>query len=173
MSEGQQFGGKAFAVIGGTGRGKTTFVSKQLAKVHKNSIALYDVNREKLYKPFTAGDLPNIDNFVERTSRMRNALIVYEEATIFFSNRGHDQTLKDILVRKRHTNNTVFLVFHSLRDVPNYVYRLCNYVVLFKTNDSGGFVKSNFKDERLSALYERVRSAEDEHHFEIFDIYGR
>lgn len=165
--------GKAFLIVGGTGRGKTSFVARCLSKVNKTAIALYDVNNETAYKPYTlAGDLPTIEAFTEKTTRLRDAVIVYEEATIFFSNRGNNDSLREILVRKRHTNNTIFLVFHSLRNIPRYVYDLCNFVVLFKTNDSGKLVDANFQDERLSTCFERVKNNKDFHYFEMFDIYG-
>lgn len=163
--------GKAFLIVGGTGRGKTSFIAKCLTKVNRNAIALFDVNNEPVYKPFITGPLPTIEEFTEKTARLSNAVIVYEEATIFFSNRSSNDFLRSILVRKRHTCNTVFLVFHSLRTIPRYVYDLCNYVVLYKTNDSRSLVEGKFNDERLTACFDRVMSAPDFHYSETFSIY--
>ena len=163
--------GKAFLVVGGTGTGKSTFTEGCLKQVNKSAILLYDVNNENRYKPYVTGPLPTIETFVEKTTTVQNAFIVYEEATIFFSNRSSNDSLREILVRKRHTNNTVFLLFHSLRTIPRYVYDLCNYVILFKTNDSRGLVESKFNDERLTACFLRVQQNKDTHYVENFSIY--
>lgn len=161
--------GKAFIVVGGTGRGKSTFVKKCLDKVNKDAILLYDVNNE--YSVYYPHPFLPIEQFTEKSTTVRSAVIVYEEATIFFSNRSSNDSLREILVRKRHTNNTIFLVFHSLRNVPRYVYDLCNYVVLHKTNDSKSLVESKFDDERLTKVFDRVLKNTDPHYAELFSIY--
>lgn len=163
--------GKAFIIVGGTGSGKTTFVKACLNKVNKNAIYLSDVNNEytDYYKePFEE----NIEKFAEKSTKLSNAVIVFEEATIFFSNRSSSDSLRTLLVRKRHTNNTIFLVFHSLRTIPRYVYDLSNYVILFKTNDSKSLVFDKFKDERLLTTFLSVQNSKDLHYSEMFDIYG-
>lgn len=163
-------GGKAFLIIGGTGRGKSTFARKRLKNVDKRALMIYDVNNEHtdLYdKPFV-----DFETFINISSKVRNAVLFYEEATIFFSNRGGShKKMIDILVRKRHTNNTIFLIFHSLRTVPRDIIDLCNYIVLFKTNDSQSLVDSKFKRDDISALFSRVYNAKDHYYHEIYSLY--
>jgi adenylate kinase family enzyme len=160
---------KAFIIVGGTGAGKTTFVKKSLDKVDKRSIMLYDINAE--YKDYFEKPLLNIEDFAEKASHIENAVIVFEEATIFFSNRSSNDYVREILVRKRHTKNVIFLVFHSLRTIPRYIYDLCNYVVLFKTNDSRTLIDNKFTDDRLTQVFERVKKSKNPHYCEIFSIY--
>lgn len=166
--------GKAFIVCGGTGTGKTTFMKKCLDKVSKSALMVYDVNAEykQYYQwPNTSEPLPDVTDFLDVAKRVSDGVLVFEESTIFFSNRSSDETLKRILVRKRHTNITVFLLFHSLRTIPRYVYDLCNRVVLFKTNDSENLVWEKFKDKELVATFNLINNSSDPHASKIFDIY--
>lgn len=160
---------KAILVVGATGTGKTTYNKKCLGKVSPKSIHLYDVNNE--YKDYYKKPFIPFTDFMNQAKNIENGVIVFEEATIFLNNRLCNQDLIDILVRKRHTNNTVFMVFHSLRNVPRYVYDLSNIVVLHKTNDSEKSVHSKFEDERLTEVFKQVNSHNDKHYNEIFAIY--
>lgn len=150
-------GGKSFIIVGATGMGKTTFTKNALKKLHKDSILLYDVNNE--YKDIYPKPFIKFEKFCELSERVSNAVIVFEEATIFLDSRGNNFSLKDVLVRKRHTNNTIFLVFHSLRLVPRYIFDLSNYVVLHKTNDSESLVSSKFENELLTKAFLEVKNA--------------
>jgi DNA helicase HerA-like ATPase len=148
-------GGKAFIIVGGTGMGKTTFTKKCLEKVNPKARLVYDVNNE--YRELINYPLMKFDEFCNLTTRTKNAFIVYEEATIFLNNRSSNSLLIDILVRKRHTNNTIFLVFHSLRSVPRYIFDLCNYCVLHKTNDNENLVENRFENETLTKSFLAIR----------------
>lgn len=151
-------GGKAVIVVASTGMGKTTLVKNYLQQVSKECLWLYDVNNE--YTDFLVPDykLPKFDMFCEKAANLKQAVIVFEEATIFLSNKGSNRILVDILVRKRHTNNLVFLVFHSLRSVPKYLLDLCNYLILLKTNDPEHIVKSFDNDSLLEGYAEIKKS---------------
>jgi len=162
---------KAFLIVGGTGTGKSTFVKKHLDTIDKKAIFLYDVNAE--YKPYFPFPLIELEDFADKATKIENGVIVFEEATIFFSNRSSSDALRKLLVRKRHTNVVVFLIFHSLRTIPRYVYDLCNFVVLFRTNDSRQLIETKFDDERLTDVFDRVQrlSKKQPHYHELFSIY--
>jgi hypothetical protein len=163
--------GKCFIIAGGTGTGKTTFLMERLENINKNALHLYDVNNE--YTSFYGKEFTDFETFAKTGTKLKNAVQVYEEATIFLSNRGSNDNIRDILVRKRHTNCTIFFVFHSMRTVPKWVYDLSNYVVLFKTNDSEGTIDKKFENELFTECFLRVqqKSKVDSHYFEIFSIY--
>ena len=161
--------GKSIIVVGGTGTGKSTFIKDRLKKVHKNSIHLYDVNKEYVdfyNKPFTS-----FEKFAKTSQKISDGVLVYEEATIFLSNKGANDAVRDVLVRKRHTNNTIFFIFHSLRTVPRWIFDLSNFVVVFKTNDSEGFIDSRFENELLTACFKEVNTNPDKHYHKVFSIY--
>jgi ABC-type Mn2+/Zn2+ transport system ATPase subunit len=156
----------AIAIIGTTGTGKTTFVKDRLKNANKNSIYLYDVNNE--YTEFYDYPFVSMDLFLEKAIKLKNAVIVFEEATIFFSNKSSNKEITELLVRKRHTKNTIFLIFHSLRSVPRNITDLVNHLIIFKTTDSEQVVKNKFSDDRITDVFNRVKDHKDKHFFEIF-----
>ena len=161
-------GGQSVIIVGGTGVGKTTFIKERLKKVHPKALLLYDVNNE--YTDIIKAPLIDFKKFTEIATRVKNGVIVFEEATIFLNNKGSNADLYDILVRKRHTNNTIFLVFHSFRFIPSYIYNLCNRVIVFKTNDPRTLVDSKFNDENLTVVYDVVNAGPKYAHKE-YQIY--
>lgn len=143
---------KTFLIIGHTGRGKSTKVKEILSGLYCDKL-IYDVNNEHN----TGKPLPNINDFLTLAKKKVNTAIVFEEATIFFSNRGRSEEVIDLLVRKRHTNNIIILLFHSIRSVPNYIFELIDYIILFKTNDNEKLIHDKFKDnEEFIKLYNTV-----------------
>lgn len=151
-------GGKAIIVVGGTGMGKTTFVKKCLSMVNKELICLYDPNDE--YHDFREPNyiLPEFDVFCMRVNSLRQSVIVYEEASMFLSNRGSNTHVLRQLVQKRHKQNTFFLVFHSVRKIPKYLLDMCNMIVLHKTADPLEIVESLDCPE-LTAAFIELKSA--------------
>jgi DNA helicase HerA-like ATPase len=145
-------GGKALIIVGMTGSGKSTLVKKYIAPVARSRLWLHDVNGE--YFP-DEPEIP-IDDFITVAAKLRESVIVFEEATIFFSNRGSNKIMRDILVRKRHRHNCIILVFHSIRSIPVYIFDLCNYVTLFRTNDTEDLVRT--KNPLLLNAFEKVKN---------------
>ena len=111
---------KAFILVGSTGCGKTYFTKQLLKTVHKNALLIFDVNNEwKEYYPYPFD--ADIDKFLEKANKVRKGVILIEDATAFLSNRGRSDLLTKILVAKRHTQNTIILLFHSMRSIPKYI----------------------------------------------------
>lgn len=144
---------RAFIIVGNTGRGKSTSARKLLhnAKNAGKKIIVYDPNAE--YKEFYSSDFLSVSAFMDKVKNEKNAFILFEEATIFFSNRGYNDILVDLLVRKRHSNNEIVLLFHSLRSIPTYILELCNFLILYKTTDRENYISKTFEgfDEILAA----------------------
>jgi len=151
--------GSAILVVGARGMGKTTYIKNMLNKVHPSARIVYDVNGE--YSDFYKEKFnTDFEMFVEKTNKVRNAVIVFEEATIFLSYGGSPQAVRELLVKARHTGNTIIFVFHSLRSIPRYLFDLCNYVVLHKTNDSEGVVQYKFENEEFTEIFLKVKNAD-------------
>lgn len=154
---------KAIIIVGGTGCGKTHFTKGIIKKYHKDALHIFDVNNE--YSDFTTRPFnPDIDEFLEDAYNMKGALILVEDATAFLSNRGRSDLLTKIMVAKRHTKNTIILLFHSFRAIPKYIIDLSNVVVIFKTNDSLKIVESLERDE-LTEAWQQVQTAAKGHKF--------
>lgn len=147
-----RIGGKAFIIVGMTGSGKSTLVKHLIQKVSTSQLWINDINGE--YFP----DRPYIptDKFLQETLKLKRCVIVFEEATIFFSNRGNIKEMRELLVRKRWTESIIFMIFHSIRTIPHYIYDLCNGVYVFRTNDSRDLVVN--KHEILLSAYDKVQN---------------
>lgn len=162
--------GTGHIIVGATGTGKTTFVKKLLVKVrNKQSLFVYDINQE--YTDFYPEPLLSFDEFIKNMSKLSNSVQVYEEATIFLDARSTNEYLRSVLVRKRHQNNYVFLNFHSLRQVPLWVYNLSTHITVFKTNDSENLVKSRFQDDKLTEIFNSVQNSRQKYFNKTLKIY--
>ncbi len=153
--------GKTFLFIGMRGMGKTTLVKKTLAGAHPDSLLIFDPNGE--YTSFTNGRPPitNFKLFAQKAMQVENAVIVVEEATVFLNNRGFNVDFLEVVVRARHTNNSIICVFHTLKSVPKYIFDLCNYVILLKTgmSDNEDYVRKQFDHELLTQAFIEIRDA--------------
>lgn len=136
-----------YLICGQTGSGKTFYIENELLPeiiLKKYDIFIFDVNNE--YQIKNKYSFVGMDDFLEKVENIKNSCIVFEEATAFFNNRGAaGQTLINLIVRKRHQNNILVFVFHSLRQIPVYVFDFCNYLILFRTNDREDIVRNKFK----------------------------
>ena len=165
--------------IGRPRTGKTTVTKNLLEKIceqgRMNDIIIYDVNDE--YREFYNRPFVTYDEFIKKFERsknkpiIKNKIIVFEEATIFFSNRSEEQILKELLVTKRHTKNTIILNFHSIRSIPRYVCDLTNYIILFKTNDTEDIVKQKIDNPKFLEVFKEVNSNPDNHFNRTFNMY--
>lgn len=157
----------AVAIVGTTGTGKTTHV-KELIRKSKGNFIVYDVNNEY----GTREELPTIEDFMKAANRKRNCLIIFEEATIFFSNRSTNKDLRELLVRKRHTNNFIVLVFHSIRTIPKEITDLLDFIYLRKTNDTEQIIDYKFgQNESLLRSFNQVKQSNDR--FKCIEVYLR
>jgi len=136
--------------IGRTGAGKTT-AAKKIIEASNREALIYDVNNE-YGKP-----LIEFDEFLKKGKEALNTCIVFEEATIFLSSNKSAAAMRDILVRKRHTNNVIILNFHSLRGVPTYLLELTDLIVMLQTNDNPTLINQKFKDyPEIIETFEKV-----------------
>lgn len=170
--------GKAMAIVGARGMGKTSTVRELLTHVHPDARLVYDVNGE--YKDLFTYPLMTFDQFNKKANQVQNAFIVFEEATIFLNNRGNNMDVTEMLVRARHTNNTILFVFHSFRSVPRYLFDLLDYVIILKTNDNPDIIEQKFESPEFTAAFMEIKNApflknESGRQYspkKIFSIYG-
>ncbi len=161
---------KCHIVVGATGTGKTTYVKDNLSKVpNKDSIIVYDVNNE--YSEFYDYEFIDYKTFLKNLTTVKNSVVVLEESTIFLGVRGDIEDIRNILVRKRHTKNYIFLCFHSLRSVPRYIYDMADYITVFKTNDTEKRVSQTFEDDRLTDIVRECKESDNKHIYKFLQIY--
>lgn len=155
---------KAFILVGGTGCGKTHFSKQCLQQINPNALLVFDVNNE-YYDYYNVPFDPDIDKFLSKAYKVKNAFILIEDATAFLSNRGRSDLLTKVLVSKRHSKNTIFLLFHSFRAIPKYIFDLCTHVVIFNTNDPVEIVENGFQNNGLTNAFLSIRKQCENHPF--------
>lgn len=164
---------KVIAIIGRKRAGKTTLTSALIKKLAMPKTFVYDVNNEYTRKFGVKNDYQgeiSPDLFLHVASKQKNSCLVFEEATTYFSNKGREKELVDLIYRSRHTNNVIILVFHSLADYPRYIFSGTDFIALFKTNDFRQSLDNKFrKNERFIAIYDRVRVHPSPNFFEFFE----
>lgn len=157
-------------IVGATGTGKTYLIKKMLNAVpNKHSIIVYDVNNE--YSDIFPYPFMDFETFTQKAKHINKGVIVFEEATIFLNNRSCNREINELLVRKRHSLNYVVLVFHSMRSIPRYIYELCNYITVFKTNDSPDMTARELKDERIEGIMNEVKENKNPYQNRTLKIY--
>jgi len=155
--------GKLWVVCGFTGTGKTTLVKNMIRKIPDPII--YDVNNEYGKPQYYRDALPPINEWLNYVnSNVRKKIVIIDEATIFFNMQNSAKSLTEMLVRKRHTQNTYILNFHFLSSVPNHILAFTNYFVLFKTKERPDLVESKYKNEPMIwQAYNDLNANPDKH----------
>lgn len=148
--------GAVILIAGSRGMGKSYTAKSLLKKVHPDARLVLDPQAEY-------GDLYNrppmtFENFERAMLQVKNAVILVEEATIFLSNRGYNNNVVDLLVSSRHRGNTIIFVYHTLKDIPKYIYGLANSIILLKTNDIADDIKKRFGDDKLLTKFLELKA---------------
>ena len=172
---------KVIGIIGKKRAGKTTITANFIKQLNRPRNFIYDVNNEYERKLNIKNDYTgkiDIESFLavldpDKPNAVKNACIVFEEATSYFSSKGRENILIKIISRSRHYNNAVILIFHSLGGFPPYIYPFIDYVVLFKTNDFYNTLDNKFrKNEQFIKKYNEVKLSNDPHKFVFFENEG-
>ena len=156
-------------IVGSTGQGKT-FYTKKLLEGKKTLI--FDVNNEygeeneslankSDYIKFTPNQtismqskkIPpraryidcKIKEFIDIATLCTNRFIVFEDATGFLKGRT-SETMDQLMQKRRHTNNSIILLFHSIDSIPPRIMQFANYLILYKTQDEEKKVKSKYSN---------------------------
>jgi hypothetical protein len=141
-----------FCNVGRRKSGKTHLTKQLLNKLKKKGYTdflIYDPNGE--YTEFYTGELLPIKDFLKKAVEVKDTIVVFEEATIFFRHAPDEEVL-NLCVRSRHRKgekglgNFIIFNFHSLRSVPLYILDHLDVIQIKKTNDNTANVKTKFKD---------------------------
>ena len=168
--------GKVIAIIGKKGSGKTTSaieLIESMEDVYEGSVFIYDSVGE--YKQRGVDNkyqgLLDHELFIDQASTKYNSIIVCEEAAEYLSltNKGGRAKFMKMLQTSRHNNNLVIIIFHQIRDLPEWIYGRLDQIWLYKTSDFASTMGRKFSgNEDFMKVYESVKKNEDEHYFEIF-----
>ena len=133
--------GKAYVVLGATGTGKTSLVLQEFVNRLNDKRRLYVYDRQREYG---VGFDSTFEEWLEKAPERQNSLIVIEEATINLSVHRDFQEIRELLVDKRHNNNVIILVFHTLARVPDSVIHLIDGWYMFPTHDNNKKVRTKY-----------------------------
>lgn len=85
----------------------------------------------------------NVKTFIDIVKTKRNTICVFEEATAFLEGKTK-QEIREIMISRKHTGNTLIFVFHSVNACPPRIVELSDYCVLYRTNDNFKIIKSKY-----------------------------
>ena len=161
--------------VGRKRSGKTTetieIVENELERNPSRHLEIYDINAEysELYtKPFL-----DFDKFLDTVFPLKRSLIVFEEATIFFTPRGGvDKKMLEKFIRTRHQENIIMLNFHSWGQVPKDVLSMADFVIVRKTNDSEKTLKDKTDNEKLIKAFRKVKESDNNYYKLTINLYG-
>jgi len=128
-------------VIGQRRTGKSTKIKRIISTINAQKY-IYDVRNEY----YTDGFNMSMDEFLEIVQNIKESVIVFEEATIFFKGTTN-KIMRDILTGCSHNKNFIILAFHSFRAVPVDILELVDYIAYGKTKDRASLIYEKYKDD--------------------------
>lgn len=143
--------GKVCCLVGETGVGKTTYVKEFVAESEKKLIGYCRIREDIDLKGHIH---TNFVDFINECNSVTNHHIFIDEAFTCLPKRIlikpdkpeniHNQ-IADLLVNARKLNNWVWIIYHSLSQVPTeWIIPYLNYFVRFQTNDQINYQKTRF-----------------------------
>ncbi len=161
---------RVVAIVGGTHRGKSTYIKAHLRnpKGGFRPHIINDIKGEygKGFKKYhDSGDRDGFIAYVDQN--VKNSIVVLEEASFYLSNRHYSSAAEKLLVNKWKSQNTYFIVYHSIRKIPLAVYDYLDYMVLFKTRDLLPNIK-NAPPEVLSGFEDVNQKSRSNKHYHKF-----
>lgn len=140
---------KAIILVAEKGRGKTTEAFDIVKQFSNKDLYVYD--RQGQYKHFTNNKikgLPSMEQFLQIIKPVKNAVIIFEEATIFFSNKGREEIVIEKLVSNFHESNVIVFIFHSIRTIPIEIADQVDFMKVWHTNDRRTLIANKYKDDQ-------------------------
>lgn len=139
-----------YLLIGNQGTGKTTIADKLAAASNKRRIVV-DTDAHPFYADYPVVNITGLKTFKGNKCRcedanedelftilnayQRNAFIIFEDAFKYIS-PNMSKAVISFIIDKRKRNFDICFMFHSLADVPPYLCKNYQRMILFKTQDN-------------------------------------
>lgn len=138
-------------IIGGRGTGKTTYLKEKILKVNRlPKVLVMDTFPHPSYEDFqiipgeklrllkkgnkrVIGSNTN-ENLDAINQYYKNGLLVFEDCTKYIKANVQD-SVRNLLIDSKQKNLDIILMYHSIGQTPPDIFRLCDFVVLFKTGE--------------------------------------
>jgi len=117
-------------IAGAPGTGKSWYIKEMLRKwgIDEGQVLAMDINHE-YNTPYRFYDH---NQLIEVSSKLKNKVILFEEATSFFS-FANSKKVKSYFTTHRHKNHTIFANFHSLASIPADLLMAVDYLYYTET----------------------------------------
>ena len=170
--------------IGATGSGKTYFVKTEVIPKAKNIIVfdlygdeyadlseMYVISSVKQFKGGKARLVHDKKVYQTKTDLVNETLtnllnftdctFVFEDATMFLDSKRNN-IVKDLLISKRHYNMSYVWLFHTLSEIPPYIFKASNGVILHRTADLQQAILNKFKGNgKIINAYLNIEKSDD------------
>ena len=173
-----------FIIVGTNGTGKTTLLNKLIDDAGRKALVLDPDGLEWKHiqeiSPDQAGELksgfgkilaPHPDD-LESLLEFQNGSLVLDDCRFYLKARM-EESIRRVLIRRRHNSIDVFAVAHGLSEVPASFYTFATHLICFKTNDSLVRLRNSTDKEKIHKLRTAIDSVNDHpdhHHFKVFNI---
>lgn len=173
-----------FIIVGTNGTGKTTLLNRFIKEKGRKALIVDPDGLEwqhiKEIAPEKSGELksgfgkvlaPTIDD-LEYLIDFQNGSLVLDDCRFYLKSRM-EESIRRILIRRRHNSVDVFAVAHGLSEVPASFYTFGTHLICFKTNDSLVRLRNSTDKEKIHKLrlaIDKVNEHPDHHHFKIFPL---
>lgn len=171
-------------IVGRKGCGKTTF-AKKIIKASRKKVLIVDLLDHPGYREFpqiTTEQLPtwvagnyrifrgDINNTLVRVNKdVWNALIIFEDCSRYIEpNVG--KSIKSLFAESKQHNQDLILMFHALTEIPPYVARMMDKLVMFRTDEVIDKPNGKFYNwETIRTAQHRVRKSKNKYYCEIIE----
>lgn len=149
---------KCFLFIGRRGTGKTT-LARKMAKAMGRKLIIIDTDDHPSYVDIPVISLEQLKTFSGIACRViesdidqvliilnqyqSNAVIICEDASKYMT-ANISKAVRSFLIDMRKRNFDVIIMFHFLSDVPPYLCKQYDQMVLFKTGDNIQVTQNKF-----------------------------
>lgn len=173
---------KVILLIGRRGAGKTFYARNfinEYRKAHvQQKILVVDTFRNPKYLDIPVVELDMIERWRRANTyfcfdsdtrlinatlqNLYNALVVYEDATKFFDSNSLPLDLKKYVIDTKQKNVDILMLFHGFTFCPPQLFRLCDEIIILKTNDTPKNRKNDIPNyEYLLECHEAVMASSD------------
>jgi hypothetical protein len=171
--------------VGRKKTGKTTLAKKLAATQHSKVLCIHtfphpayaeDPNYKRLlasqFHRFTTGkaiawDMPPLDLLAAAMAQIHNAFVICEDSTKYIRSNVSNDVINAIIDHRNKGLDLVFM-FHSLLDVPPFLARNYNRMVLFKTDERQDKVERMDKFPNIE-IVARAHEAVERHPSEFYN----
>lgn len=190
---------KVWVFVGKRGTGKTTGMLS-LAVMRKAKSLIYTESTDKIFDKFRKVAAHRIETFKKGiatvslkqlppeilmsenvSSEIRYILNYvseqFSDGVLILDDVNHilsfnlNRSLRSVVLNTRHQRIDVFLSFHSLNEIPKFLYGHINYLVLYKTSvEPETKLKTIENYDEIRDLYEKIQKSEHKYSFGLVTI---